>query len=122
MGGRTVDCPICFSAQLTLPLRPLIVDVQITVPIPPNVGIDIEFDQAMNTSVLPGNLTFRIYIDGGGLDVTVNGWTDSTHLGCTYVGALPTTSGQISQIRLDTNCYSALGTYARPQSALTWYP
>jgi len=98
------------------------VDVQITVPIPPNVGIDIEFDQAMNTAVLPGNTTFEVTIDGAPLAVTVNGWTDSTHLGCTYVGAIPTVDAYVRQLILDPLCYSALGTFARPQPNVQWFP
>jgi len=118
MGG----CPKDFGLIPFVPLRALIVDVQITIPIPPNVGIDIEFDQPMNQTVLPGNTTFEMTIDGTPLAIVVNGWSDATHLGCTYVGAMPAVDAFVRQLVLDFNCQSLLGTYSRPQSNVQWFP
>lgn len=118
MGGcRKYSVPIPF-----VPLRPLIVDLAVTVPIPPLIGITIEFDQAMNQGVLPSDVTFEVTIDGVPAAVNVLAWQDATHLDCQYTGAVPIVSGYIRQLILDTNCVSLLGTYARPQSNVQWFP
>lgn len=109
--------PIAF-----VPLRPLIQDAWVVVPIPPTIGVFIEFDQAMDQSVIPGNSTFQFLIDGVPKAVTVSGWNSATELSVTYSGSLPTVSAYVSQLILDINCRSVLGTFARPQGYLQWYP
>lgn len=116
------DCPICFSAQFSLPHRPVIVDVIVTVPVPGAMGLRIAFDQYMGTGSLPVVGTFTVTSDGTPLVTTPTSWASPTLLDCTTTGTPPVVSGYVRQNVLDPLCFSALGTFARPQADLQWFP
>lgn len=105
-----------------MPLRPLIVDFEVTVPVPGALAGRIVFDQSMDTSVTPSLGTFTLTIDGTPWSMTPVGWTGTTKLDCNTSASPPTTTGYVEQNLLDTNCRSALGTFARKQSKVQWYP
>lgn len=118
MGGyRRNFEPIAF-----VPLRPLIVDVEVTVPVPGAMVVNIVFDQAMNQALLPAVGTFTVTSDGVPLACTPVAWTSATKLSCNTVGTPPVVSGYVKQNVLDVLCVSALGTYARKQSNVQWFP
>lgn len=103
-------------------LRPLISDCEVTVPVPGAMAVNIIFDQPMNVGALPAVGTFTITSDGVPGPCTPTAWADPTHLGCQTALDPPAVTGFVRQDVLDTNCYSALGTYARPQGNLSWFP
>lgn len=86
------------------------------------MAIDIEFDQPMDVGALPTAGTFTCTSDGVPLVCTPIAWSDATHLGCNTTGTPPVVTGFIRQDIQDPLCYSALGTFARPQPDVQWFP
>lgn len=105
-----------------VPLRPLIIDFEVTVPVAFNLAGRIVFDQAMNTGVLPALGTFTLTIDGSEFDMTPVAWTGDRRLDCNTVGSPPVVNAYVRQNFRDPNCYSLLGTFARPQANVQWFP
>lgn len=98
------------------------IDVVVTDPIPGQLAVDVEFDQDMNTGVLPALGTFTITSDGTPLACTPTAWSTVRKLNLLTTGNSPVVTGFIRQNILDVNCYSALGTFSRPQPDLQWFP
>ena len=117
-----VDCPMSFSSLLQLPPKPLIIDFEVTVPVPGALAGRIVFDQDMDTGVVPSVGTFLLTQDGTPFPMTPVGWTGTDRLDCNTTASPPTTTGFVRQLILDTNCRSALGTFAKPQSNIQWFP
>jgi len=105
-----------------LPLRPLITDFEVTVPVPGALAGRIVFDQAMNTGTIPSVGTFVLTIDGTPWAMTPVSWTGNNKLDCNTSASPPVTTGYVRQDVLDPLCYSALGTFARPQANVQWFP
>lgn len=113
--NRSVQIPF-------VPLRPVIADVEVTIPVPGAMAVDIVFDRPMDTASLPTVGTFTITSDGVPLVVTPIAWSDPIRLGCNTTGTPPAVTGWIRQNVHDSLCISAEGTYARPQTDLQWFP
>lgn len=105
-----------------MPLRPLIIDFEVTVPVPGALAGRIVFDRDMDTSLLPVVGTFTLSSDGVPLVMTPVAWTGLRRLDCNTIGTPPVVSGFVRQNVLDELCVSAAGTYARPQSDVQWFP
>lgn len=103
-------------------LRPLIVDVEIVVPVPGSLAVNIIFNEPMFVGALPSLGTFTLTSDGVPLACTPAAWVTPLKLGVNTTGNPPAVSGFVRQNVLDPNCYSAKGTYARPQTDLQWFP
>lgn len=86
------------------------------------MGCDIEFDQAMDQTVQPGNTTFQITSDGVPLVCTVTGWSSAYKVSVQTTGTPPVVTGYVSQLIQDPLCRSLAGTFARPQADLQWFP
>lgn len=89
---------------------------------PGAMAVNIIFDQAMDIGLLPTVGTFTITSDGVPLVVTPVGWATSTKLSCNTCGDPPAVTAFVRQNVHDPLCVSALGTFARPQSDLQWFP
>ncbi len=86
------------------------------------MGLDIVFDQDMDDSVLPAVGTFTVTSDGVPLVCTPTVWSTVRKLSIMTTGTPPVVNAFVKQNILDVNCFSALGTYARKQSDLQWFP
>lgn len=118
MGGYRLN-----SVQIPfVPLRPLIIDFEVTIPVPGALAGRIVFDRDMDTSVLPTVETFTLSSDGVPLLMTPIVWTGTRRLDCNTTGNPPVVSGYVRQDLFDPLCFSSLGTYARPQSDVQWFP
>lgn len=105
-----------------VPLRPLISDCVVTIPVPGAMAVRIIFDQNMDTTNLPAVGTFTITSDGVPLVVTPIAWDTPLLLACNTAGDPPAVSAYVRQNCHDDNVLSAKGTYARKQSNLQWFP
>lgn len=105
-----------------VPLRPVITDFEVTVPLPGLLAGRIVFDRPMNTAALPALGTFTLTSDGVPVDMLPVNWQSPTQLDCNTTGDPPVVTGFVRQNVLDTNCYSALGTYARRQANVQFFP
>lgn len=114
---RNLSEPIPF-----VPSKPVIVDCEVTIPVPGAMAVNIIFDQPMDTALLPAVGTFTITSDGVPLVTTPIAWATPTKLGCNTVGDPPAVTGWVRQNVHDPLCVSALGTFARPQVDLQWFP
>lgn len=103
-------------------LRPLIIDVEVTVPVPGALAVNIVFDQDMNVALLPAVGTFTVTSDGVPLVVTPIGWATARKLSCNTDGDPPAVTAFVCQNVLDVLCVSSLGTFARKQSNVQWFP
>lgn len=103
-------------------LRPLIVDCVVTLPVPGAMVVNIVFDQPMDMGLLPTVGTFTVTSDGVPLVTTPVAWVSATELSCDTGGTPPGVSGFVRQNVLDPLCVSAVGTFARPQADLQWFP
>jgi len=76
----------------------------------------------MDTSVVPGDTTFEVTVDGTDYPLTIGVWDDADTLTASYVGPYPAVSAFCRQLIHDPNCISALGTYARASQRIQWFP
>ena len=83
---------------------------------------NVIFDQPMNTGVLPAVGTFTVTSDGVPGVVTPVAWSSPTELNCNTLLTPPVVTGFVRQNVLDPLCYSVLGTFARKQSDVQWFP
>ncbi len=83
---------------------------------------NIIFDQPMDEGLLPTVETFTITSDGVPLVTTPIAWISPTELQCNTTGNPPAATAYVKQNVLDPLCVSALGTFARPQSNVQWFP
>lgn len=97
-------------------------DVEVVVPVPGSLAVNIIFDQPMYVGALPSLGTFTLTSDGVELACTPQAWITPLKLGVNTTGNPPAVTGFIRQDVLDPNCYSAKGAYARKQSNLQWFP
>jgi len=100
----------------------VIVDFVVTVPVPGSLAGQIIFDQSMDTGHLPAVSTFELTVDGTPFAMTPTSWTDSDKLNCSTLASPPSSTGYVRQLVSDPNCYSSLGTFARLQSNVQWFP
>lgn len=89
---------------------------------PGAMAVNIVFDQAMDTALMPVVETFTITSDGVPLTTTPVGWSTPTKLACNTNGDVPIVAGYVKQNVLDELCVSAHGTFARKQSNVQWFP
>jgi len=105
-----------------LPHRPVIDDVVVVVPVPGSLGIGIQFDQAMDTSVMPDAATLEVTIDSVVYPCTPSAWSGDRQLNCNTTASSPAVTAYIRQLKQHANLLSAMGTFARKQADLQWYP
>jgi len=75
MGGcRNRSDPIPF-----VPRSPSVIGAAVTAPIPFAVNIDLEFSEAMNTTLTPGDVNVELVADAVPTWLTFVSWTDATH-------------------------------------------
>lgn len=106
-----------------MPRSPLIIDSVFNRLLVPNAEIIVQFDTVMDTSVVPANSAWNIYIDGIEQEPFFQSWDDSTHLACFItIASDPAILGWIRLLTKDTNLRSAVGAVVRRNQLDVFYP
>jgi hypothetical protein len=112
------DCPICFSAPLTLPLSPHFVSAAYTPPIP---FVQISWDIPMNTGALPTLIRYEVVVDGVPETPISRSWLDPQTLQLGITGTA-STSVQVTLLSVDLNTRSADNVLATAPQTEQAYP
>lgn len=90
--------PIAFVLR-----SPRVIGAAITAPIPFNAWIDLEFSEAMNTTLTPGNVNVELVADGVPTWGTFLSWTDATHARYVFNVMWPPAAATIQLKVIDNN-------------------
>lgn len=115
----------CRNRSETIPFvlrRPRVIGAAVIDPIPPVIGLSIEFDMPMNQALTPGNATMEVVNQGVPYLGTFIGWIDSTHADFDFTIAAPLVGATIAQIITDPQVRSTEGGYGVPDDPVQFVP
>lgn len=87
----------------------------------PGLPLDIIFDKAMDTSVVPALGNFEIVVDGVPETPTGRAWQNPTTLQFTFV-SVPAISGVWNQLQIDTNLRGSDMSLVKLPQSQTFHP
>lgn len=102
--------------------RPRVIGAAVNDPIPPVIGITIEFDLPMNQALTPGNATFEVVESGVPYLGTFVGWLDATHADVDFNIVAPLVDATIAQIIVDNQVRGIDGAYGVPAKPVQFIP
>lgn len=118
MGGcRNRSVPIPFVLR-----RPRVIGAAVIDPIPPIIGLSIEFDMSMNQGLVPGNTTMEVVESGVPYLGTFIGWIDATHADFDFTIVAPLVDATIAQIITDPQVRATTGAYGVPAKPVQFIP
>lgn len=103
------DCRNHSEPITFVPHRPSVIGAVVIVPVPFAVRIHLEFSEAMNTALTPGNVNVELIADGNPFWLTFDSWTDATHARYAYAGAWPPAAATVQLKVLDSNLKNLAG-------------
>lgn len=105
-----------------VPLRPIVIGAAITAAIPFNVEVDLEFSEAMNIALVPGNVNVEMVADAIPSWGVFNSWTDPTHAKYVFAIAWPPAAATVQLKVLDPNLKNLAGGICRLSDPIVIVP
>lgn len=88
---------------------PTVIGAAVTAPIPFAVNIDLEFSEAMNVALTPGNVNVELIADAVPGWMTFVSWTDATHARYSAAIAWPPAAATVQLKVHDTQLQNLIG-------------
>lgn len=112
----------CFGQSLQLPPSPLIIAGSVGSPGPPNVGVDIDFNQDMDQASLPPLSVWEFDVDGSPEPANSQVWQSATRLRVGYFGSVPGANGFVHLLTSDPGLRCLIGAIAKAPQSQRFFP